>query len=176
MDNTKTARWACGVALCAILSACGGEVRVEGSGSAAVEADCSDCDETVLVTLAGLDWLDSEDPGLDIDVCVGLTCGQALVEVVPMPEGTYPDVCIAKDGEVACCFSSPPQAMPACSAEPGGAVRARVALPLSSAAGTSLPVHATVHTMLGEWLLSLDGTVTLVSCGPSCVSGAVVLD
>ena len=82
-----------------LLAACGGEVRIAGGQPTPQTVGCSDCGGSVLVTLSHLEWLDPEDPGLDVDVCVGLRCGQALVEVVPEPEGTVPDECIVQDGE-----------------------------------------------------------------------------
>ena len=175
MDTANKTLRVVGLVLVSVLSACGGEVVVEGVQAAPLSTECPDCNGTATVSLLGLDGLSSSDPGLNIDVCVGVSCGQALVQVAPLPTGSYPEGCIADDVEVGCCFSSPTETMDGCTAAPHGDVELTVVLPLGIGAGTALSVGVWVHTMLGEPVADFQGDLTVASCGESCVTGSVVL-
>ena len=160
--------------LCHTLLACGGEVVVEGA-QALDAAGCESCSGTASVEIHGLDWLTPGDPDLDIDLCVGVSCGQALLGIFTLPTGTYPDDCIADGDEVTCCSSSPVETMPECSAAPHDDVVVTVSLPLGVRPGDRLTVFGDVTTMQGEYVVALDGHLTVESCGEACVSGHAVL-
>jgi hypothetical protein len=159
------------------LSACGGQVLVNETETATVEAAvCESCSGTATVELAGLAGLEAAGPDLNIDLCVGVSCGQALVSIMAGPFGSYPAECTANGDELGCCFSSPPATMPSCSAVPQGPIVVTMTLPLRTAPGTTLGVTAYVETMQGEPLGALDGDVYVESCGEGCITGEAVLD
>lgn len=154
------------------LPACGGEVTYE---QVPEEVDCDDCQGLAHVELTSLDWLSPGDPDLDIDLCVGVSCGQTLLGVLETPEGGYRDGCIEEDGEVACCSSSPVETVPECSAEPGGTLLVTVVLPLGAKPGATIPVFADVSTMTGDYVDALDGAITVRSCGDGCITASTTL-
>jgi len=157
-------------------AACGGQVSVEETQAVISEwVSCDGCAGTATVVLAGLGAVDSLDPALDVDVCVGVSCGQALVTVFALPEGTYPTDCIADDEEVGCCFASPTQTMPHCSVAPGSSIEITMTLPNGTPPGATLGVTANVGTTTGEPVASFDGDVAIESCGERCVTGEAVL-
>ncbi|MCC6526482.1 MAG: hypothetical protein IT373_27790 [Polyangiaceae bacterium] len=162
----------------AALGACDGEVRVETPDPLDLAGACAGEAGSVLVRLPALEGLAEEEVALDVDVCVGAVCGQALVDVVETAGGSVPDGCIVSGTSVGCCFGSPEEAVLACAADPAGAAAVQLAVPAGTTPGTTLAVDVRVRTVLGVEVTARAGSVTLAQtegCETNGVYGVVEL-